>query len=131
MTSISSEKLREFASDCVTGMGDIFWDFESKRDAPQEFRDPHEVAINTVEDTLRRFLSSIDDGDAYIVALREKCASIVATRSLNRTGLVMALMEIGDWTEEGAREVIQLARHYDSRTLRHALVLAEAREGDA
>ena len=34
--------------------------------------------------------------------------------------------ERGDWTEQGAREVLQLARRYGTSVLRNALALAAA-----
>ena len=40
--------------------------------------------------------------------------------------IVRSLMERGDWTEQGAREVLQLARRYGTSILRNALTLAEA-----
>jgi len=40
--------------------------------------------------------------------------------------IVRALVERGDWTEQGAREVLQLARRYGTSILRSALALAAA-----
>jgi hypothetical protein len=40
--------------------------------------------------------------------------------------IVRALVERGDWTEQGAREVLQLARRYGTSILRNALALAVA-----
>ena len=40
--------------------------------------------------------------------------------------IVRALVERGDWTEQGAREVLQLARRYGTSILRNALALAAA-----
>ena len=40
--------------------------------------------------------------------------------------IVRALVERGDWTEQGAREVLQLARQYGTSILRNALALAVA-----
>jgi len=40
--------------------------------------------------------------------------------------IVCALVERGDWTEQGAREVLQLARRCGTSILRNALALASA-----
>jgi len=40
--------------------------------------------------------------------------------------IVCALVDRGAWTEQGAREVLQLARRYGTSILRNALALAEA-----
>jgi acyl-CoA reductase-like NAD-dependent aldehyde dehydrogenase len=40
--------------------------------------------------------------------------------------IVRALVERGEWTERGAREVINLARQYGTSILRNALALAAA-----
>lgn len=40
--------------------------------------------------------------------------------------IVRALVERGDWTEQGAREVLQLARRYGTSILRNALAIAAA-----
>ena len=40
--------------------------------------------------------------------------------------IVRALVERGDWTEQGAHEVLQLAQRYGTSILRNALALAEA-----
>jgi hypothetical protein len=38
--------------------------------------------------------------------------------------IVRSLVQRGDWTEQGAREVLQLARRYGTSILRNALALA-------
>jgi spore coat protein CotH len=40
--------------------------------------------------------------------------------------IIAALVRDGDWTEHGAREVVQLARKYGTSILRNALALASA-----
>ena len=40
--------------------------------------------------------------------------------------IVRALADRADWTEQGAREVLHLARGYGTSILRNALALAEA-----
>ena len=40
--------------------------------------------------------------------------------------IVRALVERGDWTEQGARELLQIARRYGTSILRNALALAAA-----
>jgi len=40
--------------------------------------------------------------------------------------IVAALMRDADWTEQGASEVLQLARKYGTSILRNALALASA-----
>ncbi len=40
--------------------------------------------------------------------------------------LVRTLVERADWTEDGARELVRLARRYGTSILRNALALAEA-----
>lgn len=62
--------------------------------------------------------------------------TIIADLSAEATDdqIVRALVERGDWTERGAREVLQLARRYGTSILRNALALADAmniEDGDA
>ena len=48
--------------------------------------------------------------------------------------LIRALGERGDWTEDGAHELVRLAHRYGTSILRNALALAEAldvEDGDA
>jgi acyl-CoA reductase-like NAD-dependent aldehyde dehydrogenase len=40
--------------------------------------------------------------------------------------IVAALVKDGDWTEQGAQEVLQLARKYGTSILRNAFALASA-----
>jgi hypothetical protein len=40
--------------------------------------------------------------------------------------IVARLVQDADWTEQGAREVLHLARHYGTSILRNALALASA-----
>ncbi len=40
--------------------------------------------------------------------------------------IIATLMRDADWTEQGAREVLQLARTYGTSILRNALALASA-----
>lgn len=40
--------------------------------------------------------------------------------------IIAALVRDADWTEQGAREVLQLARNYGTSILRNALALASA-----
>ena len=40
--------------------------------------------------------------------------------------IVRALVERGEWTEQGARQVLQLARRYGTSILRNAMALSEA-----
>lgn len=40
--------------------------------------------------------------------------------------IVAALVRDADWTEQGAREILQLARKYGTSILRNALALASA-----
>ncbi|MFI5379240.1 MAG: hypothetical protein ACHRHE_08085 [Tepidisphaerales bacterium] len=42
--------------------------------------------------------------------------------------IVRMLVERGDWTQRGAREILRLARQYGTSILRNALSLAEAME---
>ncbi len=42
--------------------------------------------------------------------------------------IIAALVKDADWTETGAREVLQLARKYGTSILRNALALASAME---
>jgi len=62
MNALLSQDLRQMAIDCVSEMGDVFWDYDSRRDAHDEYRDPREIAIEEVEKTLRMYARlSVED----------------------------------------------------------------------
>ena len=60
--------------------------------------------------------------------LLDEYETIIADLGTDATDekIVRALVERGDWIEQGAREVLQLARRYGTSILRNALALAEA-----
>lgn len=54
--------------------------------------------------------------------------TIIASVGANASddAIIASLVRDADWTEQGAREVLQLARKYGTSILRNALALASA-----
>jgi len=128
MNTSPSTDLRQTALDCVSDMGDVFWDYVAVRDSPLEYRDPHEVATDAVEGTLREVVLdalSIVRTDSI---LRSEYETLMTELPKTPTDeqIVRTLVANADWTEKGAREVLQLARRYGTSILHNALALAAA-----
>jgi hypothetical protein len=74
-----------------------------------------------------------NDGDANMSkvmtdVLFSEYEGIIANVGENATdeAIIAALVRDGDWTEQGARVVVRLAREYGTSILRNAVALAEA-----
>jgi len=74
-----------------------------------------------------------NDGDARMSevitdVLLSEYEGIIANvgENANDETIIAALVRDGDWTEQGARVVVRLAREYGTSILRNALALAEA-----
>ena len=116
------------AQSCVDSMGDIFWDFAEHRDGHLGFSQPRQNAVNSVAATLYAFAASMESNQLCTTALRLEYREIISDVGENRDDqrIISALVDDADWTERGAREVLQLARMYGTSILRNALALAEA-----
>lgn len=123
-----STDLRQIALDCVSAMGDIFWDFKPERDVPLEFRDPCDIAADAVERALGEVVFDVLGANHAAISLRSEYETLIAELPEARTDqhIVGTLVANADWTPKGAREVLQLARRYGTSILRNALALAEA-----
>lgn len=128
MNTLSADDLHQAAIACVESTGDVFWDFEPKRDTPLKFRDPYIIAVESVEQKLREVGADIVYGMGDVVALRSEYAAILSDVATSAGGseIVFRMIEKADWTEQGARLVVMLARKYGVFVLRNALALAEA-----
>ena len=128
MSTSTDPRLRLIAQECVENMGDIFWDYEPKRDKLGDYTDPYNVAIAEVEKSLQQFSERFDTSRTYPGSLREEYATIVSALGLepSEDALIRALVDQADWTEEGAQAVVNLALQYGTSVLRNALALAEA-----
>ena len=128
MSTATDPRLRLIAQECVENMGDIFWDYDSKRDKLGDYTDPYNVAIVEVEKSLQQFSDRFDTNMIYPRTIREDYATIVAALELEpgEDALIRALVEQADWTKEGAQAVFNLAQQYGTSVLRNALALAEA-----
>jgi hypothetical protein len=74
-----------------------------------------------------------NDGDANMSkvmtdVLLSEYEGIIASvgENANDEAIIAALVRDADWSEQGARVVVRLAREYGSSILRNALALAEA-----
>ncbi|MDX2198903.1 MAG: hypothetical protein SF069_08025 [Phycisphaerae bacterium] len=109
-------------------MGDIFWDFDDRRDAPLDFVTPSKIATNSVASCLRTLAASLESNSVYPISLRLEYRELLARmgRKTEDADIVASLISEAAWTEEGARKVLQLAQTYGVSVLRNALALAEA-----
>jgi hypothetical protein len=126
--------LRQAALDCVSDMGDVFWDYDAVRDAARQYRDPSEVAADAIEKTLREVV--LDASVSAGALLRAEYETLLSELSDEPPDdqIVGTLVTNAEWTERGAREVLVFSRQYGRSILRNALALAEAMEiedGDA
>lgn len=126
-TSLSTD-LRQTAIDCVSEMGDVFWDYDAGRDAPRGHRDPSEIAVDSVEKTLRETVFDALRAERAAFGLVSEYETLVAElpESSTEAQLVGSLVANADWTPRGAREILKLARRYGTSILRNALALADA-----
>lgn len=128
--------LHQTAVKCVSEMGDVFWDYDSRRDAPLDFRDPTKIAVDTVEITLREVIYNVLSAERATVELNSEYETLIAELPDESTDeqIIGTLVVNADWTAKGAREILQLARRYGTSILRNALALANAlsiEDGDA
>ena len=128
MNSSPSTNLRQTALDCVTGMGDIFWDFDAVDDARCEYHDPRIVAADAVEDTLREVALDVLSNVRKDSSLRDEYETLISELPKEPTDdqVIGTLVANGEWTLNGARVVLDLAQTYGRSILREALALAEA-----
>lgn len=128
MSTSTDPRLRLIAQDCVDDMGDIFWDYDPGRDKVGDYTDPQAVAVGAVEGALERFAEWFDMSDVYPRTLRDEYETLIGEVGEDATDerIVGALVGDADWTERGAREVLQLAQQYGTSILRNALALAAA-----
>lgn len=130
MSSLSVARLKELAQDCVENMGDVFWDYNVNRDSPLGYSEPSQVAMESVEATLRELVEYVGSDAVSANSLGTEYRSIV-DRVGKDSGDTLLLAEIvakGDLSHGDAGAVSQLARSYGTRLLRHAVALAEAME---
>lgn len=130
MNSLSVARLKELAQDCVENMGDVFWDYNVNRDSPLGYSEPSQVAMESVEATLRELVEYMGSDAVSANSLVIEHRSIV-DRVGKDSGDMLILAEIvdkGDLSLGDASAASQLARSYGARLLRHAVALAEALE---
>jgi hypothetical protein len=124
--------LAALAAECVDEMGDIFWDYEERRDASGDHSDPRAVALAAVRAALEKVkrtrAAAASRSDAGIAGLRREYAQLLEALPPKPTDrmIVDALVVNADWTREGGRTVLSLAQRYGTFVLRNALALADA-----
>jgi len=109
-------------------MGDIFWDYDERRDALLVYPEPRHVAVEAVASALHEFAVMMESNPMYTSALRLEYHEIVkrvGTGADDRR-LISAMIQKSAWTERGASVVLQLAKEHGTSILRNALALAEA-----
>jgi len=128
MNTSSLVNLHQTALDCVSDMGDVFWDYDSFRHPNSESRDPRDVAADAVEKVLREVVIVAQASNRADAVLRSEYEAIVADLpgDPSDTELVNSLVAKAAWSETGANEIIRLARDYGTSILRNALALAAA-----
>jgi hypothetical protein len=126
MNTSPSTDLRQTALDCVSDMGDVFWDYKAARDAPLQFREPHDVAAEAIERTLREVVLDVLSTVRADSILRSEYETLVNELPKTPTDdqIIGWLVANADWTERGASEVLRLARAYGRFILRNALAEA-------
>ena len=119
---------RQAARECVDHMGDIFWDYDERRDVSLGLRNPREIAMETVERTLRELASgaNIADQGKSILQVEYETMLFELPDAPTDEQIIEWLVAESGWTARGAREVLQLARRYGMSILRNALGLAAA-----
>jgi hypothetical protein len=136
MNKSLSRDVHQTAIDCISEMGDIFWDYDAGRDAAYGFRDPYEIAVEAVEKTLCDVVFDARDANHSAFSLKSEYDTLIAELPEDGTDeqIIGALVANADWTDTGAREILVLARRYGTSSLRNALALADAlriEDGDA
>jgi hypothetical protein len=128
MNTSPATDLRQTALDCVSDMGDIFWDYGTRRDASGQYRDPCEVAADAVEKTLREVVFDVQGANRADALLRAEYETLIAELPKKPTDgqIIRTLVANADWTRNGASVVLQLAQRYGTSVLRNALALAAA-----
>jgi len=63
--------------------------------------------------------------DEYRSIFNEDLNNIGRTKDLNWDSVQWKLCSIGDWTSEGAKEIVRLAHDYGGFMLRNALAVAD------
>ncbi|MCC6360612.1 MAG: hypothetical protein IT450_17880 [Phycisphaerales bacterium] len=128
MRTLPDAHIERVADSCVDSMGDIFWDYHEARDAPLDYTEPRQVAMEAVVSTLKTFATTLESNPIYTTSLRLEYREIVARIGVNAadTEIVSSLIADAAWTEEGARAILTLARRYGMSVLRNALALAES-----
>jgi hypothetical protein len=126
--------LAALADECVADMGDIFWDYDERRDADGDHTDPRTVAVAAVRAALARVEQAqsvaTSDREVRLAVLRREYAQLLAALPEQATDrmIVEALVVKADWTRAGGRTVLALAQRYGTFVLRNALALADAME---
>jgi hypothetical protein len=119
--------LHQVAVDCVTAMGDIFWDYDALHDTSGQYRDPSAVAVEEIEKTVRRVIhDALYSASAHNFRLEYEALLSELPENPTDKQIITSLVANADWTPEGARAVLMLAQTYGSFVLRNALALAKA-----
>lgn len=128
MSRTADAQIEVMAESCVDAMGDIFWDYDADRDQEGDYTDPYAVALTAVKEAMSGLVALVDTNPAYPASLREEYQSLVNAlpESAADTALIAALTAQAEWTQEGAAELVRLARRQGCFMLRNALALAEA-----
>ena len=85
MSSLPDAHILVLAESCVHSMGDVFWDFDERRDATLGFVAPSEVATRSVANTLQTFATTFESSQVYTVTLRLEYRELVARMGNNPT----------------------------------------------
>lgn len=128
MPTLPDACIEELAKSCIHNMGDIFWDYDVRRDAPLDYTDPRRVAAEAVAATLHEFALTMESSPIYTCSLQLEYREIVSriADAFDDQRIISLLIEEAAWTDRGARVVLQLAKDYGTSILRNALALAEA-----
>lgn len=117
----------QLAVDCVSAMGDVFWDYVPERDQALEFRNPFDVAVECVEETLKGIAHTLAATDALSVRRAEYETLISELPQPASDDLIVGTLIVNaDWTKRGAEAILRLSQLYGSFVLLHALALANA-----
>ncbi|MCL4199297.1 MAG: hypothetical protein KJZ69_17540 [Phycisphaerales bacterium] len=128
MQTLPNAHIDELAKSCVHNVGDIFWGYDERRDAPLGFCEPRRLAAESVAATLHEFVLTLESNPIYTSSLRLEYREIIRRiRGISDDQQIISmLIEEAAWTDRGAHVVLQLAKYYGTSILRNALALAEA-----
>lgn len=129
MPIATDPRLLMMAKACVQSMGDVFGDADAARRSPMhDYSDPREIATACVEETLQDLAVQLDTSAVYPSTLRDEYSGILAEipKTTDDAALAKILAENAEWTSNGARVVVRLARQYGTSVLRSALAVADA-----